>query len=72
MALFPSVNSLNSSFDTGNDSWFSSGVWQVSTPVQKMPASTGALGRGGGGAGKPEGKVTSSCWVDALVWLSNG
>lgn len=30
-------------FDTGNDSWFSSGAWQVGTPVQKMPAGTGAL-----------------------------
>lgn len=27
--------SLNSGFDTGNDSWFSSGAWQVGTPVQK-------------------------------------
>ncbi len=35
--------SLNSGFDTGNDSWFSSGAWQVGTPVQKMPAGTGAL-----------------------------
>lgn len=35
--------SLNSGFDTGNDSWFSSGAWQVGTPVQKMPACTGAL-----------------------------
>lgn len=35
--------SLNSGFDTGNDSWFSSGAWQVCTPVQKMPAGTGAL-----------------------------
>lgn len=39
--------SLNSGFDTGNDSWFSSGAWQVGTPVQKMPACTGV--RGGGG-----------------------
>lgn len=30
--------SLNSGFDTGNDSWFSSGAGQVGTPVQKMPA----------------------------------
>lgn len=35
--------SLNSGFDTGYDSWFSSGAWQVGTPVQKMPAGTGAL-----------------------------
>ena len=43
--------SLNSGFDTGNDSWFSSGAWQVGTPVQKMPAGTGALwvGESGGG-----------------------
>lgn len=27
--------SLNSGLDTGNDSWFSSGAWQVGTPVQK-------------------------------------
>lgn len=27
--------SLNSGFDTGNDSWFSSGAWQVGTPIQK-------------------------------------
>lgn len=44
--------SLNSGFDTGNDSWFSSGAWQVGTPVQKMPAGTGALwvgeSKGGG------------------------
>lgn len=43
MALFPFGYSLNSGFDTGNDSWFSSGAWQVGTPVQKMPAGTGAL-----------------------------
>lgn len=50
--------SLNSGFDTGNDSWFSSGAWQVGTSVQKMPAGTGALwvGRERGGP----------CWV----WLS--
>lgn len=35
--------SLNSGFDTGNDSWFSSGAWQMGTPVQKMPAGTGSL-----------------------------
>lgn len=54
MALFPSVYSLNSGFDTGNDSWFSSGAWQVDTPVQKMPAGTGALGARDG-TGDPEG-----------------
>lgn len=39
----PFSYSLNSGFDAGNDSWFSSGAWQVGTPVQKMPAGTGAL-----------------------------
>lgn len=49
--------SLNSGFDTGNDSWFSSGAWQVGTPVQKMPAGTGALwvGESRGGRGGPRG-----------------
>lgn len=27
--------SLNSGFDTGNDSWLSSGAWQVGTPDRK-------------------------------------
>lgn len=43
----PFSYSLNSGFDTGNDSWFSSGAWQVGTPVQKMPACTGVGGGGG-------------------------
>lgn len=48
--------SLNSGFDTGNDSWFSSGAWQVGTPVQKMPAGTGALWVGESrGVGGPRG-----------------
>lgn len=55
MALFPSVYSLNSGFDTGKDSWFSSGAWQVGTPVQKMPAryrcSVGGREQAGGGGG---------------------
>lgn len=39
----PFEYSLNSSFDTGNDSWLSSGAWQVGPPVQKMLAGTDAL-----------------------------
>lgn len=31
----PFSYSLNSGFDTGYDSWFSSGAWQEGTPVQK-------------------------------------
>lgn len=57
--------SLNSGFDTGYDSWFSSGAWQVGTPVQKMPAGTGALWVGES-RGDPEVLFTISFWV----WLS--
>ncbi|KAK6298415.1 hypothetical protein J4Q44_G00314700 [Coregonus suidteri] len=51
--------SLNSGFDTGNDSWFSSGAWQVGTPVQKMPSGTGALG----GSRGPRGLGDNFLWA---------
>lgn len=40
--------SLNSGFDTGNDSWLSSGAWQVGTPDRKKNACrcTGAVWAG--------------------------
>lgn len=60
----PFSYSLNSGFDTGNDSWFSTGAWQVGTPVQKCLQVQVLCGWQR--AGDPEVEVTTSRWV----WLS--
>ncbi|TMS17689.1 hypothetical protein E3U43_001758 [Larimichthys crocea] len=54
--------SLNSGFDTGNDSWFSSGACQVGTPVQKMPAGTGALWLGESAGGPQRSRLRPLVW----------